>query len=249
LIDSGVSRVVVGVVDPDARVAGRGIARLRHAGLQVDVGVGEHAVETSLAAYLKQRREGRPWVVLKLAATLDGRIAAPDRTSKWITGPEARADVQRLRAISDAIVVGAGTVRADDPALTVREVAGRDPLRVVLGSSSSLDPESKVHPAVFYDGPLGDLLDELGRRGVLQVLLEGGAHVAGDFHRQGLVDQYTLYFAPALMGGDDGLAMFAGAGANTMSSVMRGRITSVLRLGGDLRVGLFPAAHSGRTPR
>jgi len=242
IVKAGVAKVVVGVVDPDEQVSGRGVAKLRAAGLDVRVGIASQAVEVSLAAYLKHRRHGRPWVVVKLAATLDGRIAAPDGTSKWITGREARADAHRLRALSDAVAVGAATVRADDPALTVRDAAGRDPLRVVLGSPGAVDPGAKVHPALFHEGDLGDLLDDLGGRGVLQLLVEGGARVAGEFHRLGLVDQYTLYFAPALMGGDDGLAMFAGPGATTMSAVSRGRIASVRSLGADLRVDLVAGA-------
>jgi diaminohydroxyphosphoribosylaminopyrimidine deaminase/5-amino-6-(5-phosphoribosylamino)uracil reductase len=242
IVKAGVAKVVVGVVDPDEQVSGRGVAKLLAAGLDVRVGIASQAVEFSLAAYLKHRRPGRPWVVVKLAATLDGRIAAPDGTSKWITGREARADAHRLRALSDAVAVGAATVRADDPALTVRDAAGRDPLRVVIGSPGAVDPGAKVHPALFHEGDLGDLLDDLGGRGVLQLLVEGGARVAGEFHRLGLVDQYTLYFAPALMGGDDGLAMFAGPGATTMSAVSRGRIASVRSLGADLRVDLVAGA-------
>jgi diaminohydroxyphosphoribosylaminopyrimidine deaminase/5-amino-6-(5-phosphoribosylamino)uracil reductase len=242
IIMAGVAKVVVGVADPDEQVSGRGVSKLRAAGLDVRVGIASQAVEVSLAAYLKHRRYGRPWVVVKLAATLDGRIAAPDGTSKWITGREARADAHRLRALSDAVAVGAATVRADDPALTVRDAVGRDPLRVVIGSPGTVDPGAKVHPALFHEGDLGDLLDDLGGRGVLQLLVEGGARVAGEFHRLGLVDQYTLYFAPALMGGDDGLAMFAGPGATTMSAVSRGRIASVRFLGADLRVDLVAGA-------
>lgn len=245
ILKAGVAEVVVGVVDPDGQVSGRGVAKLRGAGVDVRVGVASQAVEASLAAYLKHRRQGRPWVVVKLAATLDGRIAAPDGTSKWITGSEARADAHRLRAVSDAVAVGAATVRADDPALTVRDAVGRDPLRVVIGSAGAVDRGAKVHPALFHDGDLGELLDLLGRRGVLQLLVEGGAHVAGEFHRLGLVDQYTLYFAPALMGGDDGLAMFAGPGASTMSAVSRGRIASVRPLGADLRIDLVVDAGDG----
>ena len=116
------------------------------------VGVHAEDVRRQLAPYLKHRETGRPWVVLKLAATLDGRTAAPDGTSQWITGGGARADAHPLRAESDAIVVGAGTVRADDPSLTVRHVEGRDPLRVVLGTRPT---DAKVHPALEFEGELG----------------------------------------------------------------------------------------------
>jgi diaminohydroxyphosphoribosylaminopyrimidine deaminase/5-amino-6-(5-phosphoribosylamino)uracil reductase len=173
--------------------------------------------------------------VLKLAAGFDGRTAAPDGTSRWITGAEARADVHRLRAESDAVLVGAGTVKADDPELTVRLVEGRDPLRVVLGSAP---PGAKVQPALELSGDLGAVLDHLGRLGVVQLLVEGGPTVAGAFHRAGLVDRYVLYLAPALFGGDDGRPLLAGPGAVTLSDVWRGRIVSTERLGGDLRVEL-----------
>ncbi|MGH9094251.1 MAG: RibD family protein, partial [Acidimicrobiales bacterium] len=154
-----------------------------------------------------------------------------------ITGPEARADVHRLRAESGAVVVGAGTVRADDPALTVRDADGHDPLRLVLGP---VDAGARVQPAESVTGELGDLLDDLGRRGVVQLLVEGGAHVAAGFHRQGLVDRYVLYLAPALLGGDDGIPLFAGPGASTMAEVWRGRMVGVDRLGPDLRLDIVP---------
>jgi diaminohydroxyphosphoribosylaminopyrimidine deaminase/5-amino-6-(5-phosphoribosylamino)uracil reductase len=236
LVEAGVARVVVGVEDPDPQVSGRGIARLRAAGVRVDVGVGAAGVQDSLAPYLKHRRTGRPWVVLKLAATLDGRTAAPDGTSKWITGPLARADVQQLRAESDAVAVGAGTVRADDPALTVRDIEGRDPIRVVLGRP----PEgARVMPAVVHEGDPLTLLDQLGAQGVVQLLVEGGAGVAGDWHRRGLVDQYVLYLAPALLGGDDGRPVLAGPGAATMADAWRGRIAAVRSIGPDVRVDVL----------
>ena len=137
------------------------------------------------------------------------------------------------------MLVGAGTVKADDPALTVRHVEGRDPLRVVLGRA----PEgAQVHPALELEGDLDEVLDELGRRGVVQVLVEGGATVAGDFHRAGLVDRYVLYLAPALFGGDDGRPLFTGPGAATIDDVWRGRITNVERLGDDLKLELRPGA-------
>ena len=237
LIDAGVARVVVAVEDPDPRVAGTGLARLRAAGIPTTVGVCAEEATAQLAAYLHHRRTGRPLVVLKLAATIDGRIAAPDGTSRWITGPAARLDAHRLRAESDAIAVGSGTVRADDPALTVRGVEGRDPLRVVLGI---VPPGARVAPAVEHHGPLAELLVDLGRRGVLQLLVEGGATVAHRFHHAGLVDRYVVYLAPALLGGDDGLGMFHGAGAPTMAGAWRGRLAGVTRLGDDLRLDLLP---------
>lgn len=233
LVAAGVGRVVVAVEDPDPRVDGRGIARLREAGIPVDVGVGRREAETILSPYLKHRRSGRPWVVLKLAATLDGRTAAPDGTSRWITGPAARADAHALRAESDAIAVGAGTVRADDPRLTVRDADGRDPLRVVLGR---VPPGARVAPALEHTGPLEDLLERLGGLDVLQLLVEGGAHVAHAFHAARLVDCYVIYLAPALLGGDDGLPLLAGAGAPSMAEVWRGRLASVRELDGDVRV-------------
>jgi diaminohydroxyphosphoribosylaminopyrimidine deaminase/5-amino-6-(5-phosphoribosylamino)uracil reductase len=239
LVAAGVGRVVAALEDPDPRVSGRGFARLRDAGIDVEVGVGAAQVAADLAPYLKHRRTGRPYVILKLAASLDGRTAAPDGSSRWITGAEARADAHRLRALSDAVVVGAGTVRADDPELTVRHVEGRDPLRVVLGRAPR---GARVHPALELDDAPDAVLDELGRRGVVQAMVEGGATVAGAFHRAGLVDRYVVYLAPALFGGDDARGLFAGAGAATMDDVWRGRITSVERLGDDLRVELDPAA-------
>ena len=238
IIDAGIARVVVGVEDPDERVRGAGIRALRAAGVTVAVGVCEQEVRAQLAPYLKHRSTGRPWVVLKLAATLDGRIAAPDGSSQWITGDAARADAHRLRAESDAVIVGAGTVRADDPALTVRDLPGRDPLRVVLGRAPAA---AKVQPAVEMGGDLGGILDELGHRGVLQALIEGGATVAGAFHRAGLVDRYVLYLAPAFFGGDDARPLFTGAGAPTIAELWRGRIESVERLGDDLRLECSPA--------
>jgi diaminohydroxyphosphoribosylaminopyrimidine deaminase/5-amino-6-(5-phosphoribosylamino)uracil reductase len=247
IVAAGVARVVVGVLDPDPRVSGRGVDELRRQGLEVVVGVGAEEGAELLAPYLKHRRTGRPWVVLKLAATLDGRIAAPDGTSRWITGEEARADAHRLRAASDAVLVGAGTVRADDPALTVRSgpEPERQPLRVVLGE---VPANARVRPALELQGPPATVLDELGARGILQVLVEGGARVAHDFHDDGMVDRYVLYLAPALFGGDDAVAMFAGAGAPTMEGVWRGRLISVTRLGQDLRVELAPTVSETSGP-
>lgn len=241
MIRAGIARVVIALEDPDVRVAGAGIDRLRAEGVIVEVGVLADVVRSQLAAYLKHRTTGRPWVVLKAGTSLDGRTAAPDGSSKWITGGAARADSHQLRAESDAIVVGAGTVRADDPSLTVRNVEGKDPIRVVLGTAPV---GARVLPALEFTGELTELLDTLGQRGVLQVLVEGGATVAGAFHRAGLVDHYVIYVAPVLFGGDDARPLFAGPGAETIADVWRGAITNVTSLGGDVRIDLSPVGPS-----
>lgn len=235
IVAAGIARVVVGIVDPDPLVAGRGVAALEAAGIEVSVGLDGDEIADELAPYLKHRRTGRPWVVLKLAQTLDGRTAAPDGSSRWITGDEARRDGHRLRARSDAVLVGAGTVRADDPALTVRldPPPDRQPLRVVLGSAPA---DARARPVLELEGEPAEVLDELGRRGVLQLLVEGGPRVAHDFHAAGVVDRYVFYVAPALLGGDDGHPVLRGQGAPTMADVWRGRVVSVAQLGDDLRV-------------
>lgn len=249
IVAAGVRRVVIGVEDPDPQVAGRGVASLRAAGLEVDIGVLRDEVVEDLTPYLHHRATGRPYVVLKMAATLDGRTAAPDGTSQWITGPVARADVHQLRADSDAVCVGAGTVRADDPRLDIRDLpAGStlargvrsvpDPRRIVLGS---IPEGARVLPAEEHHGELEDLLDDLGAEGVLQLLVEGGAEVAGRFHRAGLVDRYVLYVAPALLGGEDGRALMAGCGAPTMTDVWRGTVVHLERLGDDIRIDVTPS--------
>ena len=237
IIDAGVSRVVVGTLDPDSKVSGSGVQQLRNAGLTVDVGVLEQEVKQQLAAYLHHRATGRPFVVLKMASTIDGRIAAADGSSKWITGETARKRVHQLRAESDAIVVGAGTVRADDPSLTVRDADGPSPRRIVLGT---IDASAKVHPCTQWTGSLPDLLDTLGKEGVVQLLVEGGARVAASFHRERLINQYIMHIAPVIAGGDNAAGVFAGPAASTMADMWRGRIVSTTNLDGDIEIILEP---------
>ena len=270
IIAAGIGRTVVGVTDPDPNVSGSGIEALRDAGIEVEEGVGADAAAHSLRPYLHQRRRGRPWVVLKLAATLDGRTAAPDGTSQWITSPEARADAHALRARCDAVLVGAGTVRADNPALTVRDLSVDDARRPLLdmretagepadapiarSAADRLDPrrfvlgvapaDADVQPCVEVSGALPGVLSRLAADGVVELLVEGGAHVTGELHRAGLVDEYVVYLAPALAGGDDGLAMLAGAGAPTIGDFWRGEIAEARAVGPDLRITVLPAART-----
>ena len=246
IISAGVARVVVGITDPDEKVSGRGIARLREAGITVEVGVLADEISSQLKAYIHHRKTKRPFVVLKMAATLDGRTAAPDGTSMWITGETARKRVQQLRAESDAVLVGAGTVRVDDPQLTVRDVEGNSPRRIVLGEVSK---SARVNPCTQWRGELVDLLNELGSQDVLQLLVEGGPTVAAAFHRENLINQYVFHIAPALTGGNDSLPVFESRGISTMSQLWRGKVVSSQQLGDDLEIIIEPITQAQETTK
>jgi diaminohydroxyphosphoribosylaminopyrimidine deaminase/5-amino-6-(5-phosphoribosylamino)uracil reductase len=178
LLPLGLRRVVVAMTDPNPRVRGRGVERLRRAGVSVSVGVGAEEAALLTAGYATRVRLGRPMVTLKLAATLDGRIAAADGDARWITGVAARRLAHALRDVCDAVLVGAGTVRADDPRLTCRLPGGRDPIRVVLAGRGALSPSARVFapggPPTWVIAPAGTparTVAGLRRRGVDVVLL------------------------------------------------------------------------------
>ena len=233
LISAGVSRVVSAITDPDQLVGGQGFAALRSAGITVDIGLCADLVTEQLRPYIHHRITSRPFVILKLASTLDGRTAAVDGSSQWITGEAARTAAHQLRAESDAIVVGSGTVRRDNPTLTTRLVDGPSPRRVVLGKAPE---QANVHPCLEWDKSICELLDSLGNEGVLQLMVEGGATVASSFHQQNLVDRYVLYVAPAFMGGNDGAPLFNGESAPSMQQLWRGTLRNVRQLGSDIEV-------------
>lgn len=244
LIAAGVGRVVSALTDPDPHVAGRGFTKLREAGIEVCIGRARDEATRQLAPYLHHRRTGRPLVVLKLATTIDGRAAAADGSSQWITGLAARTAVHALRAESGAVVVGAGTVRADDPSLTTRLVEGPSPRRIVLGRVAD---DAQVQPCEQWSGSPRDLIETLGSQGIVQVLVEGGPHVAGSFHELGLVDRYVIHMAPAFMGGDDALPMIAGLTGRSMSDVWRGRVSSMRMLDDDIEIVIEPPFQSEET--
>ena len=239
IIAAGIARVVVGVEDPDTNVAGRGIARLRDAGVEVTAGLLADEVTEQLAPYLHHRRTGRPWVVLKMATTLDGRTVAP-RGDRWITGELARTRVHELRAESDAILVGSGTVRADDPELTVRHVDGRSPRRIVLSRTGSIDAAARVQPCEVWTGGITELLDSLGRDGVLQLMVEGGPTVAAAFHGAGLVNRYVFHVAPVISGEADTPGVFGLSPSPHDHMLAVNRLVSAGVLGNDIELVLEP---------
>jgi diaminohydroxyphosphoribosylaminopyrimidine deaminase/5-amino-6-(5-phosphoribosylamino)uracil reductase len=261
LIAAGITRVVIAVDDPTPTAAG-GADTLRAAGLRVETGVGRDEAEAGNIAWLTAVRRGRPYVTWKFAATLDGRSAAADRTSQWITSAPARHDVHALRGTVDAILVGVGTVLADDPQLTVRNpvngtLAIRQPLRVVVDSTGRTPEKARVRDAAAptwiataaevgasADGriDLTALLTELYRRGVRGVLLEGGPTLAGAFLAAGLVDRVVGYVAPKLLG--DGLSALAGAGVSTIADAIDLDFTDVTRIGPDLRFTASPLSRA-----
>ena len=234
IIEAGITTVVIGTLDPDPRVAGRGAAALREAGVTVHTGVGIEAVRAQLAPYLWHRITGRPYVVAKVASTLDGIVAMVDGTSQWITGDEARTDAHVLRAQSQAIIVGAGTVRSDNPRLTARlgDIV-LEPLRVVLGEAPA---DAAVRPCLERSGELGDILDELGELDVLQVMVEGGPRTFSRFLEAGLVNHVTWYLAPAIAGAQDTTAATVSLSTGTLAQLRRARFTAVTQLGDDIRL-------------
>ena len=244
LAAAGVATVVFAVRDPHPR-AGGGAAVLRAAGVSVVEGVlADGAARGPLRAWLHAVRTGRPHVTWKFAATLDGRSAAADGTSRWITGAGARAEVHELRAAVDAIVVGTGTVLADDPTLTARRPDGslRDhsPLRVVVGYRDvprgfALDAPDVLHLRTHDPDAV---LSALHVRGVVDVLLEGGPRLAGAFVAAHRVDRVLAYLAPALLGA--GPAALADAGVGTIADIARLQVDEVRRVGPDVLVDARP---------
>ncbi|GHV74393.1 riboflavin biosynthesis protein RibD [Spirochaetia bacterium] len=274
VIKSGIRRAVIAGIDPFGRVNGAGIAMLREAGIVVETGLCAEAEAELNRGYHTMQRQGRPFVHLKIAQSLDGRIAAPEGAStkvaagdRWITDTAARKIVHRMRAEYDAVLVGRGTVLADDPELTVRLVRGQNPLRVILDSRLGLSDGAKVlglpdreKTVVVCDQaapdriaklrgmgveviclpglPLGAVLDALGARGVRSVLVEGGSRIFSSFLREGLWDRITVFIAPIILG--DGVSAVSGLGIGTIRDALRLGNVSFRRVGDQL---LFEGNH------
>jgi diaminohydroxyphosphoribosylaminopyrimidine deaminase/5-amino-6-(5-phosphoribosylamino)uracil reductase len=244
LVNAGVARVVYGRVDHDPQAAG-GAGTLQRAGVAADL-VADPALREAATALVARWQEARdlrrPVVTWKLAATLDGRSAAADGTSRWITGEAARADVHALRAQVDTVLVGTGTAWADDPRLTARDAEGADlprqPVPVVMGRRG-LPPGSALAAAgacVLATRDPAEALRRLWDAGRRQVLLEGGPTLAAAFWRAGLVDHVVAYVAPALLG--SGAAAVGDLGIGSIDAIARLRLDDVTRLGDDVRLTL-----------
>jgi diaminohydroxyphosphoribosylaminopyrimidine deaminase / 5-amino-6-(5-phosphoribosylamino)uracil reductase len=252
LLEAGIARVVVAVPEP-TELAGGGIEQLRAAGVEVVVGVQQAEAEAgALAAWLTGVHQRRPFVVWKVAATLDGRVAAADGSSRWITGAAARAEVHRLRATCDAVVVGSGTVLTDDPQLTVRDPDGanaaRQPLRVVVDRRSRVPSTARVHDGaapthVSRATDPAALLSELYRLDVRRALLEGGPGLAAAFLHAGLVDEIVLHQAPKLLGA--GPSLVGDLGIPSIGDALSFGIVDVTPLGGDVQIRMRPTRHTG----
>jgi diaminohydroxyphosphoribosylaminopyrimidine deaminase / 5-amino-6-(5-phosphoribosylamino)uracil reductase len=272
LLAAGVRRVVAATTDPNRRVSGGGAAFLRANGVQVDLGLLEEEVRRLNEAWFTWLTTGVPLVLAKAACSLDGKIATRTGDSKWLTGEMARGFGHRLRHECDAILVGTGTVLADDPQLTTRLARrrGRDPIRVVVDSRLRTPPAARllhldspaptwmattpaappdrvqamkalgaevlIMPAEMERVALSPLLQELGRRGVQSLLVEGGAEVLGAFLDQRLVNKFYFFYAPKILGGKEAYPAVAGRGVANLSEAHQARDLSLRRLGPDLLV-------------
>ncbi len=253
ILSAGIRRVVIAVADPNPNVTGGGADYLQQQGLEVTIGVCENAARQQNEAFFRFIRTGRPFVILKCASTLDGRIASRTGDSKWVTGPASRQYVHELRHAADGIMVGIGTVKADNPSLTTRLEGknGVDPHRIILDTRLSIPEDVKVLQAesisdtiiVFnksddlekperlakkgvelVHAPLKDgwidlsaVMDILGRRNITSLLIEGGSRVMGSALRAGIADKICFFYAPKILGGDDGIPVCSGPGPELMA--------------------------------
>jgi diaminohydroxyphosphoribosylaminopyrimidine deaminase/5-amino-6-(5-phosphoribosylamino)uracil reductase len=271
---AGIARVVIASDDPSEKASGRGPGTLRDDGIAVEFADGAEAAAARLAnqPFRKHARTGRPQVFSKLAMSLDGRTATREGDSRWISGPDSRAMVHRWRAEADAVAVGIGTVLADDPLLTARDLdppAARQPKRVVFDSGARLPLDSALvgsigeAPLIVVTSPGADAervaaleaagaevvpvagegpgqiaptLDELGRREITSLLLEGGAELAGAFLDAGEVDQLVLFVAPVVIGGRDARPVFGGEGAASVADALRPLELATATVGEDVLI-------------
>ncbi len=237
------ARVVIGCPDPNPKHAGRAVELLRSHGVEVTACVLEEECRKLNEAFFKWVTTGKPFVILKLAMTLDGRIATQAGNSQWITGPDARRRVQQLRRWADAVMVGAGTFLADSPKLTVRDDAGntlKTPARFVL-SSRKLDLPAGWEQAVLKNAAEWEtFLTGLGKRPFVSLLLEGGGELAASALNAGIVDKIEFHYAPKILGGRNSRPGVGGPDPLTLSEAFPIENMSVRQLGADIAVTGYP---------
>ncbi|WP_421662157.1 bifunctional diaminohydroxyphosphoribosylaminopyrimidine deaminase/5-amino-6-(5-phosphoribosylamino)uracil reductase RibD [Lysinibacillus telephonicus] len=273
--ESEVSRVVVATMDPNPSVAGRGIRLLQEAGIQVEVGVLEEEARKLNERFIHNMLTSRPFVISKFAMTLDGKIATHTGHSKWITSEEARLQVHELRNEVDAILVGIGTVLADNPSLTTRlpDREGKNPIRVILDSELKTPLDANIvntidASTIIVCGPnveaakvsqlqekgvkvisvtkndhgldLEEMLNELYKNGITDVLVEGGAEVNASFLRAGLINKFLAYVSPKILGGRKSKTPFTGIEVDTIDEALQLEIDSVEKIGPDLCITAYP---------
>lgn len=272
ILEAGIQKVVVAMADPNPDVAGGGNAFLKSQGIEVVCGLCATEATRLNESFIKFVQTKRPFVVLKIAATLDGRIATRTGDARWVTGPAARARVHKLRHAMDAVMVGVGTVKADDPELTTRLETGRgvDPTRIILDTHLSMpetarmlqqvsaadtwvvcgagaaeshkkrltDQGAMVIEARLENGriDLTSLMGALSSRGITSLLIEGGARVAASALKAGIVDKVIFFYAPKILGGDDGIPMCSGPGPDKMRESLPLHNMEVSRAGDDVLI-------------
>lgn len=271
ILEAGIRRVVFAMEDPNT-IAGGGAAFLKKHGVEVRKGVCEKQAQRLNEAFIKYVQTKRPFVILKCAATLDGRIATRSGDSKWVTGEKARRFVHQLRHGVDAILVGIGTIRADDPSLTTRldSAKGADPVRIVLDTHLSISPEARIlkldsdsdtilvtgrniseikkksvqkrgvrfiqQPDASDQIDLNLLMDQLGSMGIASVLIEGGSRVIASAFSSGIVDKIHFFYAPKILGGDDGVPICTGTGRRLMKESIRIKNIRIRRFDDDVMI-------------
>ncbi len=272
ILQAGIKRVVVAMVDPNPNVAGGGNAYLSSKGIEVDCGILADQAKKQNESFIKYSRTKMPFVTLKCAATLDGRLATRTGDSKWVTGPVAREFVHRLRHVNDAIMVGVETIKLDDPSLTTRieDLDGQDPVRIILDSRLTIPEDAKVlrlnsdsdiiiatglkvptkkREALIQRGikvlafPLKDgkvdlalLMVQLGDMNITSVLVEGGGGVLASALADGIADKIYFFYAPKILGGDDGVPICRGQGPAYMKEAVPVTDMQVHRFGDDIMV-------------
>lgn len=246
MLSAGVRNVVVGAIDVNPRHSGKGILRLRNAGVNVREGILADECAQINEAFNKWIVTGRPFVIAKCGMSLDGRLTRPAVEPRWITGRSARSHARKLRAHVDAVLVGAETVRADNPRLTIRGTrSARQPWRVVLTRSGKLPRRVRLFSdrlaarTLIYKGqPLAGVLKNLGKRGMTNVLIEGGGEVLSQALDARLIDKVQLYLGPILTGGP--VIAFAGRGATNAANALRLRRVSYQRIGQSVCITGYP---------